>query len=85
MEISAELGDASRFSEYDPDTNNYLIDGDLLQKSDVGSYLIRLKARFFNETYEEVYRGHFIVTIWKDAEVFDPWIPPDPIEYRVWE
>ena len=44
-----------------------------------------MQARFFNETYEEHYRGHFILTIDDKTVIVDPWVPPDPIEYRVWE
>lgn len=40
MEVSAELGDAFRFSEYDESSNIYRVHSGLLAKEDVGMYMI---------------------------------------------
>jgi len=53
MHVSAELGDASRFSEYDKDSNIYRVNGLLTSKEDVGRYLIRIDAVLFNKTYSD--------------------------------
>lgn len=48
--VTPELGDAARFSRYDPIGNQFLVDGDSLRLEDAGTYLIKFKARYFNAT-----------------------------------
>ena len=69
MQVKAKLGDAFRFAEYDPDLNTFRVLSNLLMKDDIGDYMIQIQARFFNETYEEKFKGHFILTVWDDSEI----------------
>ena len=40
MEVRADLGDTFRFSEYDPDSNIFRVHSHLLNKNDIGQYMI---------------------------------------------
>jgi len=85
MEVKAELGDAFRFSEYDQVANIFRVHSGLTVKEDVGDYMIMIQARFFNETYDEKFSGHFWLTVWDDPITIEQWMPPDPIEYQYWK
>ena len=85
MEVSAELGDAFRFSKYETDTNLYKVNGDITTKDDIGIYMITISARFYDESYSEKYTKSFFLEVWDDPEIVDPWVPEDPIEYQYWD
>ena len=86
MDVRADLGAANRFTEFDSERNTFKVHSNLLTKSDIGIYIIKISAKFYSENYEENFRGEFLLTVWDDPEKdADPWFPPDPIEYQFWD
>lgn len=84
MKVAAILGDAFRFSEYDPDFNLYRVNGLGMTNADIGMYMIKIDAVFSNSTFSEHFSGHFWLTVWNDVVPVKPWFPEDPIEYPHW-
>ena len=84
MLVEAELGDAFRFSQYDKDFNIFRVHGLQVSNEDVGMYMIKINALYFNETYSENFSGHFWLTVWNDPVIVESWFPEDPIEYQNW-
>jgi len=81
----ADIDDTSKFAEFDSETITYIIRSNYLQRGDIGEYMVVINARFYNDTYEEKFNGHFMVTIWDDPVVEEPWTPPNPIEIKDWD
>ena len=57
MDVRANMGEAIRFSEFDKGSNTFKVHSHLVQPEDVGTYIIRLEAKFFSDTYEEKFDG----------------------------
>lgn len=64
MEVSAELGDAFEFSEYDEQKNMFRVHAGKTVSENVGVYPITITARFFSESYEEKFSSTFFLTVW---------------------
>lgn len=64
MEVSAELGDAFEFSEYDEQKNMFRVHAGKTVSENVGVYPITITARFFSESYDEKFSSTFFLTVW---------------------
>ena len=66
MDVKADLAGASRFSEYDSSSNAFKVHSHLVQAGDVGTYVIKIQVKFFNDYHEESFNGQFLLTITDD-------------------
>ena len=86
--VTPELGEAERFARYDPVSNLFSVDRDALRPQDVGTYMVKFEARYFNVTYQEddanKFRGQFFLTVWADPIIVNYWFPTVYIEYNLW-
>ena len=86
IQIEADLGDAASIARYDNETNSFTVDAGSLQSQDIGTYLIKFEAFFYNSTYQEEkrkYRGKLFLTIWEGpAPPGESWFPSGYIEYE---
>ena len=84
MQVGVVLGDAFRFLAFNEHLNQFVIQGGLLTREDVGRYPIEVTATFYNDTFSETYTKVFILTVWDNGLPEEPessWFPPDPIYY----
>ena len=90
MELEFVLGDAFRFSSFDPVYNSFKVHEVLTTRDDIGVYPIMVIARLFEADgeiwkFSEVYEKTFMLTVWDDPVPAPPqWFPPDPIYYDEW-
>lgn len=86
MDMEVDLGDAFRFAEYDPISNQFIIHSTLVTDEDAGVYPVDVKARYFNESFNAEFGKTFMLTILPhEKEPPEPWFPEDPIFYEDWE
>ena len=90
MELEFVMGDAFRFSSFDPEYNSFKVHEVLTTRDDIGVYPILVIARLFEAdgeiwNFKEVYEKEFLLTVWDDPVPEPPaWFPPNPVYYEEW-
>lgn len=49
--MKLDIGQTSRFAEFEEESNSYEVRGMFVKKSDIGEYMILVSVRIYNETY----------------------------------
>ena len=63
MTVEADLGRARTFTEYDEQTNSFLLHGELMKLIEIGRHEYSIVASYRNATFEEEWRESFTIEI----------------------